>query len=198
MDTVIAKKLTLSLELDYDEINNSLTGRIVGEAAPYVDINDYTNEYDTSVYICAGSDNLNQCLLQYAFEPETFQAIPRWIYSSDVDLRDGFCTGIFDAGLVVVESPTPDLNTSTYHKNIYGVIWYLSEQIRDGESFLGRHYKLLKEYDLANNTKAGVYVKISDLELQDYDDLIHFYDYLYPDNKDIFSARIQEYVKERY
>lgn len=42
MDTVIAKKLTLSLELDYDEINNSLTGRIVGEAAPYVDINDYT------------------------------------------------------------------------------------------------------------------------------------------------------------
>ena len=162
------------------------------------DINYYTNEYDTSVYICAGSDNLNQCLLQYAFEPETFQAIPRWIYSSDVDLRDGFNTGIFDAGLVVVESPIPDLSTNTYQQGIYGVIWYLSEQIRDSDSFLGRHYKLIEEYDLTNNSKGEIYVKVSDLELNDFEKLISFYNQLYPDNKDIFSQRIQEFVDEKY
>ncbi|WP_294155258.1 hypothetical protein [uncultured Clostridium sp.] len=162
------------------------------------EINKLTEEYDTNVYICAGSDNLNQCLLQYAFEPDTFQAIPRWNPSSDVDLRDGFNTSIFDAGIVVVEGPTPDLESNTYQKNIFGVIWFLSEQIRDPNSPIGRHYKLVSEYDLINNSVGSIYVKISDFEASDYDYLISFYDELYPNNKDIFSERIQNYIEEKF
>lgn len=162
------------------------------------DINTLTEEYDTNVYICAGTHDLNQGLLQYAYQPDTFNAIPRWYPSSDVDLRDGFNTSLFDAGVVVVEEPTPDLEIENYQKHIYGVIWFLSEQIRNADSPIGRHYQLFEQYNLQNERIGDIYIKVSDWEMADYRYLMDFYDELYPDNKDIFSERIQEYVDQLY
>lgn len=160
------------------------------------DINMYVDEYDTPVYICAGSGNLNESLLLNVNQPESFLAISRFLNASAVDLRDGFKTSFFDAGIIVVEEPTPDLESNHYQKSIYGVIWYLSEQLRDDTSPLGRHYRLLKQYTLQNGTIGDIYLKESPIEKEDYESLMHFYDELYPENKDIFSERIRQYMDE--
>ena len=159
-------------------------------------LNSLSDEYNEDVYIAAATDTLNSCILAWAYQPETFWSVSRMAPSSEVDLRDGFNVSFFDCGLVVVQEPTPDLEHNHYQKNCYAISWFISEQLRDKESPLGRHFQLVKRYDLENGQKGDVYRKVSDFELADYKFLIHFYDELYPENKEIFSERIKTYMKE--
>lgn len=159
------------------------------------EINNLTQLYNTNAYICASSFRLNNHLLQLAYQPKTFTAMPRCFGTHDVDLRDGFNPHFFDAGIVVAEDFSPDYNDN-YQKHIYGVIWFLSEELRNKESPIGRHYKIIKEYNIVDNSKAIIFKKISDYEQKDYTYLIDFYNKLYPKHKDLFSNRIIEYVKK--
>lgn len=67
MDSVTAKKLTLSLDLTYNQTTNSLTGTITGELAPYIDVNDYTFTWtreDITGYDSEVIDNNNGLTLE--------------------------------------------------------------------------------------------------------------------------------------
>lgn len=160
------------------------------------DINKYTDSYETGVYVCAGSSNLNDSVLLAVNQPKEFRAVHNMLPISAVDLRDGFNTNFFDAGIVVVEDASYNLENN-YTKNIYGVVWYLSDLLQDENSYLGKHFELLGTYELQNQSTAKIYHKISELEESDYIELMDFYDQLYPNNKNIFSERIQNYINEK-
>lgn len=161
------------------------------------DLNFAVEKYDTDCYICTGTHNLNSSILSLAYAPETLSAVNRLLSGSDVDIRDGFNTNFFDAGIVVIEEKVSQNGTNT--SGSYGVTQYLSEQIRNKSSFLGQHYKLLNQYSLQyeGTSTASIYLKISDFEKNDYKALIEFYDKLYPNNPELFSDRIEKYMQNK-
>lgn len=163
-------------------------------------LNELTTELDTTCYICASSQNINFHMLNLADAPNNLDALQNDLSVASSDLRDGFSTNFFDAGVVVIEKPIGDDTTylEFQGKGSEGLRGYLTEQICDRTSPIGKHYKLTKQYQLDYKylSSVEVYIKASDYERKDFEYLINHYNQIYPNYPELFANRISEYMKQ--
>lgn len=162
-------------------------------------LNETTVKYNTDCYICASSHNINSHMLALAYAPSNVGgALEHILPEANVDLRDGFSTNFFDAGIVVIEKYSDDSAAFQTYGN-EGVRGFLTQQIMDNSSPIGKHYQLLEQQfplHYKYSSTAQVYLKISDYEKEDYEYLMNYYDELYPEHQELFSDRIREYTKQ--
>lgn len=160
-------------------------------------VNETTEKYDTDCYICASSHNINYHLLSLAYAPDSLAAVERSLPVANIDLSDGFSTNFFDAGVIVLEKYSDD-SAEFQTRGNEGVRGFLTEQVMDSETPIGKHYQLLKEFPLhyKYSSAAQVYLKTSDFEEEDYMYMIDYYNKLYPDHQELFSDRISEYMQQ--
>lgn len=139
------------------------------------------------IYMVSSSGTLNSNTLSLALMPETNNAIPQLCSTYNVDLRDGFPETFLDADIVVVGDPV-QIHLPAESQQI---ITYLTEQMLDKNSYLGKHYELYKEYKLENDVSAKVYIRCSRLTESDYEKLKNYYDDLYPEYPELFKNRLK-------
>lgn len=163
-------------------------------------LNEATEKYNTDCYICASSQNVNYHMLNLENAPTSQDSLQRDLAIASSDLRDGFSTNFFDAGIIVIEKNEDDeeIYRNYQAKGGVGVTKFLTEELLDRTGPVGKHYELIGEYELnyKYHSKAQVYLKISNYEESDYEYLMNYYDKLYPDHKDLFSERIKAYMEK--
>lgn len=153
------------------------------ELAEY--LNGETAGTDKKIYIAASGSVLNHDILRKLYAPETMNAVPNMLVTSDVDLRDGFQPAFLDAEYVVATAPV-QLHLSSGQE----VVRYPAELIQDEMSYMGRHFQEIRRFELDGGITAKVYRKVSDWEQSDLEQMREYFDGLYPGHEDIFGGRI--------
>lgn len=157
-------------------------------------LNEKTEEYQTNVYLCASSHNINSHILSLAYAPKEANCVHHILPEANIDLSDGFSTNFFDAGIVVTEDFIDD-GAGYITRGNEGVMVYLREELENPDSPIGRHYELMDEFPLSYHYDSTVRVwrKISDFEQSDFEYLIAYYDKEFSDYPELFSDRIRAY-----
>ena len=160
-------------------------------------LNEKTEEYHSNVYICASSLNINSQILSLAYAPEETNCMKNLLPEANVDLRDGFSTDFFDAGIVVTEDFVDDTGYYMGDGNV-GVVHFLADSIEDASTPVSKHYELLKEFTVhwKYGSTVKVWRKVSDYEESDYNYLIDYYDKTFPEHPELFSDRIKAYAQQ--
>lgn len=153
------------------------------ELAEY--LNGETAGTEKKIYIAASGAVLNHDILRRLYAPETMNAVPNMLVTSDVDLRDGFQPAFLEAEYVVVTAPI-QLHLASGQE----LVRYPAELIQDGRSYMGRHFQEVKRFELDGGVTAKVYRKVSDWEQSDLEQMRGYFDGLYPGHEDLFGGRI--------
>lgn len=155
------------------------------------DLNNLTKNGEKHVYILASSGLINRDLILKINMPYDLESVKNLLLNSDVDLRDGFRPEFFEADYIVTTNPI-----QTHLPSGQEVVTYLSANLQDANSYIGKHFIEIKNYKLDNNIDAKIYEKISDWTQDDIDEIKAYYDNLYPTHKDLFADRIQLRTKQ--
>lgn len=143
-----------------------------------------------SVYFAAASANLNYSLADTTLLPDVVgSAFP--VVASDVDSRDGFNTGFFDARFVVTSTPV-SLHMKEENER---VVVTLNKLVQDPSSYLGRHYVERRSFQFDGPVIVHVYEKVSPIEIEDVIALKHHFNKWYADSPDLFARRFDDYAK---
>lgn len=174
---------------DVDAVKN-----LVGE------INSLAN--GRTVYFLTSSGLYNISTFQSVYLPETLDAIANLIYPAELDLRDGFNTEFFDAGIVIV--PTPEQIHQKVAKD-QSVVIKLGELVKSAP--LSRHFKKIADYDLKPQDNPSnpdyvvnfaVYEKISPFDEEDITFVENVFVELYPNYPELFKNRFEKYKAEHF
>ena len=153
----------------------------------------YANELTAPkkhVYVCASGFVLNESILQRLNAPYDSNALKRRYKASNVDSRDGFSTNFLKADYIIVSDPVQlHMKEGTQE-----VVRFLSEEVKNQDSPVGRHYSRLdKSFKLDNGVVANVYEKTSEYEQSDLQYLADYYSNRYPGKEEMFADRILSY-----
>lgn len=143
-------------------------------------------EPSSKFYTLASSTVLNQNIIASSKIPDILNAVPQMSQTSDVDLRDGFPTSFLDANFIIVGDPIQ----THLPKGTQEVVTYLAHQVMDVDSYLGKNYAFVEDYDLDDGVKAKLYKKIHSLDRTVYNNLQTYFDSLYPNQSDKFHNRL--------
>lgn len=168
----------------------------IGNIRKLVDyLNEKTEEYQTDVYLCASSHNINNHILSLAYAPEEANCVHHILPEANIDLVDGFNTNFFEAGIVVTEDFVDD-GAGYITRGNEGVMVFPREVIEDSSSPVGKHYELIGEFSLnyLYDSTVQVWHRVSEYEQSDFEWLIDYYDEAFADYPDLFSNRIREYM----
>lgn len=150
-------------------------------------VNSLTEGTDTKVYITASGSVLNSAVITMLYAPDNLNPMHNLCDTADVDLRDGFNSEFLEAGVVITTSPI-QLHLAEGSQE---VVRYLSEQVTDTESPIGRHFeKDEMEFLLDDGVVASIYVKTSDYEQSDLEALAAYFAEYYPGQETLFADRI--------
>lgn len=142
------------------------------------------------VYFAAASGDLNATLPAGCVLPHSaWDPFP--VASADVDSRDGFNTAFFDAEYVVTSDPV-SLHMVPENER---VVVTLNNLVRDGESYVGRHYELAASFEFDDGVSVDVYRRVSDFSRDDVLELQAAFDEVYPDNPELFHDRFEAYLE---
>lgn len=145
-----------------------------------------------SVYVLASGGELNHSILEMLDQPYATM-LPDLLYTSDVDLRDGFPTQFLDADIVITTTPV-QLHLSDGTQD---VISYLRRQVIDKNSSIGVHFQKTKqEFKLDNNVIVSVYLKKTEIKENDLESTINYFLNKYPGQEALFYNKIKNYYKE--
>lgn len=153
------------------------------ELAEY--LNGETAGTEKKIYIAASGTVLNHDILRRLHAPESMNAVPNMLVTSDVDLRDGFQPAFLDAEYVVATAPI-QLHLASGQE----VVRYPAELIQDETSYMGRHFQEVRRFELDGGVTAKVYRKASNWEQSDLEQMKEYFNGLYPGHEDIFGGRI--------
>lgn len=148
-----------------------------------------TEESRKHVYIAASGHVLNNDILRKLDMPDTDDALPNMLPTSDVDLRDGFPTGFLTADYVVATDPI-----QTHLPSGQQAVSYLAQEVQDADSYLGRHFHVIEQITLDSGVTAFILQKDSEFTDDDLHRLSAYYTALYPENTELFSDRIENAV----
>lgn len=118
-----------------------------------------------------------------------YPAVTKIYPISHVVKVSGFCTDFFSSKYIVAANPT-----QLHLPEGQEVIRYLSDNIRDKTSYIGKHYTPLKSFSLDENVTAIVYEKKSEYSKEDIIKVRDFYDSLYPEYPELFKDRFNGYI----
>lgn len=144
------------------------------------------NDSTAFFYVLSSSGILNSSIITMSRMPYLTNAVPQMAMTADVDMFSGFSIDLLKANYVLVADPIQTHQGEQFQH----VITYPSKLMLDSTSYLGKHYKLLREYDLDGNVKAKLYKKISILDDEVYDKMSGFYNTIYPTYPEMFADRI--------
>ena len=149
-------------------------------------LNELTEKTDNYVYVAASGMILNNDILRKADMPDTANAVPHMYATCDVDLRDGFPTDFLYAKYIVTTDPV-QLHLPSGQE----VVNYLALNVQNPESYIGRHFQYMEQYELDDGVIAKIYVKISDFNNEDLQEMRDHYGKLYPGYSNIFEDKIK-------
>ena len=150
------------------------------------DLNELTEDRDEDIYVAASGVILNSGILSNLNLPEIGKAVPRLLPTHDVDLRDGFPTDFLTAGYVVAAEPA-----ETHLASGQEVVSWLSQSVQDETSCIGKHYTLIREYELDGGVRAKVYQKTGEYAEEDLQTIRDHYAALYPGQEELFAEQIR-------
>lgn len=142
---------------------------------------------DKTVYVLSSGLSLNESLLRFINFPKDQNGIEGLQYTSDVDMRDGFPEGFLGADFIIVSDPI-NLHLATGTQE---VVRYLAQELQEPSSEVGKHYSLIKTFQLEGDTTAKVYEKTSQYSESDLQELRDYFDDYYPGHNELFSDRIK-------
>ena len=151
------------------------------------------------VYTFADSVIYNVHTLGKIYIPEVHNALPNLMSVAELDLRDGFPTGFFDAEYILAAEPV-QIHLMPQSQQ---VVAKTSELITTSTP-ISRHYKLIREDTLHPNMHGveavtfKLYKKISPLEKSDIDFVEKIFVELYPNHDDLFKNRFENYKAEHF
>lgn len=143
-------------------------------------------ENGKKVYILSSSGILNSDTLRKARLPLDNNPVPNLYETKNVDLRDGFPVELFYADVVVVGNPVQIHCPEETQR----IITYFTELILDSDSYLGRHYDYVDEFELDEDVAARVYLRNSHYEKEDYQKIQQHFDEIYSDYPELFHDLI--------
>lgn len=160
------------------------------------ELNTLTAGTDKKIYILASSGLYNITTLATFDKTGNYKVLTNLIGIADVDLRDGFPTGFFDADLVIVAEP---IQTHLRPQD-QSVVVKLAEGMLN-PSPISRHFKQIKKHTfnaIGDDVTFCVYEKISPLEKSDVDFVEKIFVELYPNNDALFKDRFEQYKAEHF
>lgn len=150
-------------------------------------LNSLTAGTDMRVYIDASGSVLNNSIIDSLDKPYGTSPLINQCTTADVDLRDGFPVDFLTAKIVVTTDPV-QLHLA---EGTQEVVRYLSEQVMDPSSPIGRHFtEESASFQLDDGVQAHVYVKQSEFEERDLQLLASYFTGYYPGYKSLFADRI--------
>jgi hypothetical protein len=150
------------------------------------EMNELTEETEETIYIAASGNKLNSDILKKLHMPDTENAVPQMLDTYDVDLRDGFPPYFIQATYVVTTDPV-----QTHLASGQEVVTYLASNVQDSESYIGRHYECIDQFELDGGVTAKLYRKVSEYTEEDIDQMRAYYTELYPGYESMFADRMQ-------
>ena len=148
-------------------------------------LNGLTEGTEDEIYIVASGPVLNSSIMQNLELPYYDNAVPSAYTTKDVDLRDGFPGSFLTVKYVVATDPV-ELHLASGQE----VVKYLSEEVQNRDSCIGRHYEMIQEFQLDQGVRAKIYSKTSEYTEEDLRSIRDYYSALYPGRSDLFSDRI--------
>ena len=145
---------------------------------------------DESVYFACASVLLNHDIVAGCIAPERIH-VPFPCESADVDSRDGFNPAFFTCEWVVATN-VPQVHMDEQNEQ---VVVTLNRLVQDDSSCVGRHYARVGEYALWDDTKAYLYHRTSDYDVEDVRELQRLFDGLYPDVPEMFHNRFDSHLR---
>lgn len=150
-------------------------------------LNSLTAGTDSRVYIDASGSVLNNSIIDSLDKPYGTSPLNNQCFTADVDLRDGFPVDFLTARIIVTTDPV-QLHLA---KGTQEVVRYLSEQVTDPSSPIGRHFTVAPvSFQLDDGVTAHVYVKQSEFEESDLQSLADYFTGYYPGYELLFANRI--------
>ncbi|BDR53856.1 hypothetical protein KIM372_17630 [Bombiscardovia nodaiensis] len=161
----------------------------ISEKGRFVDYLKKQTAGQSLVYFAAASFDLNADLpFNYSLPGSIEKPFP--VATAGVDSRDGFNVDFFDAEYVVTSSPVA-LHMSPDKEQ---VVVALNNLVQDSSSYVGRHYKVLRQFSFDNSLIVTIYKKISSYEKADVRTLEQTFDRIYPDAPQLFKDRFEKVV----
>lgn len=148
-------------------------------------LNGETLNTDQMIYVAASGAVLNCDILRKLYAPDTMNAVPNMYNTSDVDLRDGFPAALLTAEYIVTTDPV-----QTHLASGQEVVSYPAELIQDGSSYMGRHFEEIRRFELDGGVTAKVYLRTSEWEPDDLEQMREHFNALYPGHEEMFGGRI--------
>lgn len=156
------------------------------------DVERCVDESDASLYVNASSNVLNSSIVMRSYAPDRLYPPYKLETTCDIDLRDGFPTGFFEAEYVVVCDP---VQTHVPNVDSQSVVLILNSLILDETNPIGSDYLRLSSYQLDNGVNAYLYKRVSPFDNEQIKYLYEIFANLYPDSSDLFQNRIAQYLK---
>lgn len=154
------------------------------------DLEHLNSKHNGLTYVNASSGVLNQALIMRSYAPESLVTPFQLSDPCDIDLRDGFQYGFLDATYVITcDKP----QTHVADVSNQSVVLYLTEMFNH-DTYISRHFRLLKCYSLENGVNARLYQKVSDFSKDDLLKLKTHFMNLYPEANDLFCDRFDKYI----
>ncbi len=148
-------------------------------------LNGLTEGTEDEIYIAASGAVLNSSIMKNLELPYNDNSLPSAYTTKDVDLRDGFPSSFLSVKYAVATNPV-ELHLASGQE----VVRYLSEEIQNENSCIGRHYELIQEYELDHGVTAKIYRKTCEYTEDDLQSIRDHYSALYPGQEALFSDRI--------
>ncbi len=148
-------------------------------------LNGETLNTDQMIYVAASGAVLNCDILRKLYAPDTMNAVPNMYNTNDVDMRDGFPAALLEAEYIVTTDPV-----QTHLASGQEVVSYPAELIQDGASYMGRHFEEVRRFELDGGVAAKVYVRTSEWEPGDLEQMRDYFNALYPGYEEMFGGRI--------
>lgn len=148
-------------------------------------LNGETQNTDQMIYVAASGAVLNCDILRKLYAPDRMNAVPNMYSTNDVDLRDGFPTALLAARYIVTTDPV-QLHLASGQE----VVSYPAELIQDGSSYMGRHFEEIRRFELDDGVTAKVYLRTSEWEAGDLEQMRDYFNALYPGYEEMFGGRI--------
>lgn len=141
------------------------------------------------VYCTASSVILNSDICNKAFGAKS--PLHFIVDAADVDLRDGFHTAFFDADIIIsTETAQTHLSHGQEIINVLNTLFL-------NETEFSRKYLKVGTYVLDEGVTAYIWVKQKELSRRDIVSVQEMLSEIYPDEKELFFDRIQNYLMSK-
>lgn len=147
-----------------------------------------TSQNGEKIYCIASGSILNTDILRKFYLPDSCPL--NLSYVPDIDLRDGFSVDFFDSSIVITTTPV-QLHAVDGTQHVITELW---NEMENPNSTIGKHFEKIQTFTLEENVYVNIYKKKFDFSKDDILYLQNVYDKLYPDYKELFFDRFENYL----